>query len=234
MLVKLEAIVLHSFPYGDNSSIVKCFTDNLGLQTYLVNGVKNKKGVLKPSMIFPLTHLQLVAYHKNKGTLERIKEAKLASTYKSLHLHPVKNAMTLFIAEVLLKVIKEEQANKELFNFVVNRLQELDLGMVSLKDFHLRFLLDLSLYMGFRPTVHSKDVLYFDMQEGQFTNQSPTHPYYTSQEETQLLVDLLENKDSGANRKIRLELLNSLLSYYRLHIDSFGQLKSLEVLKELF
>mgnify|MGYP001007681014 CR=1 FL=1 len=102
MLVKHRAIVLHSIPYGDNSKVLKCFTDNLGLQSYLVNAVNNKKGVLKPSMVMPLTQLSIVAYNKGKGGLERIKEARLESNYLNIPIDPIRNALAIFVSEILI------------------------------------------------------------------------------------------------------------------------------------
>lgn len=233
MLVSVNAIVVHSFPYGDNSMIVKCYTNTFGLKSYLINGVKNKKGPVKPGMLFPLTLLNLVAYHKDKGGLERIKEAHLDHTYITIPYDPFRNALTLFLGEVLLKVLHEDEVNEELFDFIKKTALHLD-ETNDLKFFHLRFLLDLMFYLGFRPSLNNTQTGVFDMLDGQFVTTAPTHPYFIPKEETSLLLQLLKHDEGKCSKVTRLNLLQHLLEYYKLQIDSFGEIKSLDVIKELF
>jgi len=102
MQITTKAIILSSLKYGDTSLIVKAFTASDGLKSYLLRGVLNsKKGKLKTAYFQPLMQLEIVANHKNKGTLERIKEAKVSYHYQTLHAQIAKNAMTLFLAEML-------------------------------------------------------------------------------------------------------------------------------------
>ncbi|MCT4623321.1 MAG: DNA repair protein RecO [Schleiferiaceae bacterium] len=235
MLVKHKAIVLHSIPYGENSKVVKCFTDQLGLQSYLVNGVNNKKGVLKPSMVMPLTQLNLVAYHKGKGGLERIKEAKLLSNYQLIPIDPLRNAMAVFISEVLSKVCVEEHENIGLYHFLEHSLESLDNKNQSLAYFHLTFLLELSSFLGFKPSTPLQPAVFFDMMEGTFEQVKPLHAHFIHENETILLIELLQTKVAvSATRETRLNLLDNLLDYYRIQWEGFGEVKSLEVLKVLF
>jgi DNA repair protein RecO (recombination protein O) len=235
MLVKHKAIVLHSIPYGENSKVVKCFTDNLGLQSYLVNGVSNKKGVLKPSMVMPLTQLSIIAYHKGKGGLERIKEARLESSYQSIPIDPMRNALAIFVSEVLGKVCQEEQANHPLYSFLEMQLNLLDASETPLGFFHLTFLIELSSFLGFKPSLPLVEVQYFDMMEGTFEMSKPLHAHYLSKEETTLMCDLLRgNASLKTDKDIRLSLLDKLLDYYKIQLDGFGEVKSLEIIKVLF
>ena len=235
MLVKHRAIVLHAIPYGENSKVVKCFTDSLGLQSYLVNGVNNKKGVLKPSMVMPLTQLNIVAYHKGKGNLERIKEARISSHYQTIPIDPMRNALAIFVSEILAKVCQEEQENQPLFNFLENQLATLDAVETQLGFFHLSFLIELSSFLGFKPSLPQIPILHFDMMEGTFETIKPLHAHYLSKEETTLLCDVLKQSQSPAtDKEIRLSLLDKLLEYYKIQLDGFGDVKSLEIIKVLF
>ena len=100
MQVTTKAIVLSALKYGDTSLIVKAFTASDGLKSYLLKGVMgSKKGKLKPGYFQPLMQLEIVAYHKNKGTLESIREVKVAVPYKTLHTDIVKNSIVLFLAD---------------------------------------------------------------------------------------------------------------------------------------
>ena len=91
MLVKTKAIVISSLKYGEADLIVKCFTHSSGLKSYLVRNVlKSRKGKLRVSLFQPLTHLDIEANHKDKGTLESIREAKVTHHFKSLHTDVIK------------------------------------------------------------------------------------------------------------------------------------------------
>lgn len=235
MLVKHRAIVLHAIPYGDNSKVLKCFTDNLGLQSYLVNGVNNKKGVLKPSMVMPLTQLNIVAYSKGKGALERIKEAQLSSNYQTISIDPIRNALAIFVAEILGKVCHEEHANFEMYEFLINQLNTLDNPESKLGFYHINFLIELSSFLGFKPSLPNHEVFYFDMMEGTFETAKPLHAHYLSIDETDLLRGHLKGQNiKGHSQETKLSLLDKLLDYYKIQIDGFGEIKSIEILKVLF
>ena len=147
MQVHTKAIVLSSIKYGDTSLIVKAFTEVDGVKSYLLKGIlSTKKGKLKPALFQPLTQLELVANHKNKGTLETIREAKVIHPYKSLHNDIVKNSMVLFLAEMLTHSIREEQEDKSLYNYLEYSFIWLDTNDNS-SNFHLLFLLNLTKYL---------------------------------------------------------------------------------------
>src|SRR6056297_3305585 len=112
MLITTKGIVFSALKYGEADLIVKCFTQKSGLKTYLLRGVlKSKKGKIKASLFQPLTQLEIVASHKDKGALEYMKEAKLGIVYQSLHTNVVKSTVVMFLSEVLRNAVKEEEAN---------------------------------------------------------------------------------------------------------------------------
>ena len=119
MQVTTKAIVLSSLKYGDTSLIVKAFTESDGIKSYLLKGVlSSKKGKLKPAYFMPLMQLEIVANHRNKGTLESIREVKVSMPYQSLHTNIVKNSVVLFLAEMLGNGIQEEEQDQGLFNYL--------------------------------------------------------------------------------------------------------------------
>ena len=144
MQVTTKAIVLSSLKYGDTSLIVKVFTKTDGLKSYLLKGVlASKKGKLKTAYFQPLTQLELTANHKNKGTLETIREAKISIPYKTLHTDIIKNSLVLFLAEMLSNSIQEEQQDASLYNYLEYSLQWLD-SNDKIANFHILFLLNLT------------------------------------------------------------------------------------------
>jgi DNA repair protein RecO (recombination protein O) len=239
MYQKTDAIVLGAVKYGENGRVLKCYTEQFGLQSYMVNSISSKKGVIKSAMILPLTQLTIVASHKDKGTLERIKECTVAHPYTGIYVDPVRNALALFLAEVLMRSLKEEQGNVEKYAFVTDSCNLLDELPEVPAHFHISFLLGLSRYLGFYPeTASANNGVYFDLMEGVFLPTSPLHPYQLGVESTAALKELcaagFNTPVNRISKHLRKELLAGVLQYYKLHVDGFGDLKSVEVLEELF
>src|SRR5690606_22854312 len=146
MIVTTKAIVLSVIKYSDTSLIVKCFTETNGIKSYLLKGVlTSKKGKLKTAYFQPLMQLEIVANHRDKGTLESIREVKVSYHCRTLHNNIYKNAMTIFIAEILSHSLQEEETNTPLFAYIESSLQWLD-NHNEIANFHISFMLGLTMY----------------------------------------------------------------------------------------
>ncbi len=238
MQVTTKAIVLSSLKYGDSSLIVKAFTASDGLKSYLLKGaLASKKGKLKPAYFQPLSQLELEANHKNKGTLESIQEVKVNYHYQTLHTDSSKNAMTLFLAEVLGNSVREEEQNEGLFEFLEASLQWFD-SHLAISNFHVYFLIRLTKYFGFFPDTNAMGANYFDLLEGAFTNTPSLNPHLTGENlsffKSFLGINFDEVQSIKMNKTNRQELLKSLVLYYELHLQGFRKPKSLAVLNEVF
>lgn len=238
MQVTTKAIVLSSLKYGDTSLIVKAFTLSDGLKSYLLKGIlKSKKGKLKPGLFQPLTQLEIVAFHKNKGTLESIREAKVICHYKTLHSDIVKNSLVLFLAETVSIAIQEEEENTGLFQYLEYALYWLDQHQ-NIANFHLLFLLELTKYLGFYPDISSIELHYFDLYEGCFLSTPSLNPILEDDSLQNFKQFLGINFDGiftvKLNNDQRQELLKKLLLYFQLHLHGFRTPKSLAVLNAVF
>ncbi|WP_047247088.1 DNA repair protein RecO [Maribacter thermophilus] len=238
MQVTTKAIILTSIKYGDTNLIVKAFTESDGLKSYLLRGIlASKKGKVKKALFQPLTQLELVCNHRNKGTLESIKEAKVSYNYQTMHTHIAKNAMVMFLAEMLSNSIHEEEPNKEMFNFLEASLQWLDIH-TEIANFHLYFLLVLTKYFGFYPDVNNTDRPFFDLLEGEFVSAASLNPIISGENllffKSFLGINFEAIHTIKMKKTNRQELLRSLVLYYELHLEGFRKPKSLAVLNEVF
>ena len=233
-----KAIVLSALKYGDTSRIVRLYTDQFGLISVLVNSVSSKKSVVRPSMLLPLTLLDVVHTRKGEGKLDRIKEAKMDLTYTAIPYDPVRNALALFLAELYGKVLREEAENKEKFDFVRSSCLALDTLEKVPPAFHLSIWAKLTLYLGFSPDVKEGTAGgYFDLQDGQFLDHpSLLHPYLDEHTTAYLLAALRWDFTAPLHipKQGRSDLLDGLLRFMNIHLDGFGDFRSLEVLSELF
>lgn len=238
MQVTTPAIVLSSLKYGDTSLIIKAFTASDGLKSYLLKGIlTSKKGKLKTALFQPLTQLEIVANHRNKGTLESIREAKVKHHYQTLHTDIGKNALTMFLAEMLSSSIHEEEPNQNLFDFLEASLQWLD-AHEGVSNFHIYFLLRLSKYLGFFPDTSQANASCFDLLEGEFTDTPSLNPILIGNNLTYFKTFLGINFDAIETVRMtkteRQDLLKSLVLYFELHLQGFRKPKSLAILNEVF
>tara|TARA_R110002020_G_scaffold9988_13_gene38773 strand:- start:242 stop:958 length:717 start_codon:yes stop_codon:yes gene_type:complete len=237
MLVTTPAIVISALKYGEADLIVKCFTQSSGLKSYMLRGIlKSKKGKLRTAMFQPATQLEIVAMHKDKGTLERINEAKVYHPYQSLHTNIIKTSIVLFLSEILRNAIQEEEENRSLYAFLEHSFLWLDQHPSS-ANFHLLFLLELSKYLGFYPDISSIELPYFNLETGTFETHETI--YSVHEENLDTLKNLIGiNFDALSQIKMsqsrRTAFVNMLLSYYELHLHGFKKPKSLTVLNSLF
>jgi DNA repair protein RecO (recombination protein O) len=239
MLHKTKGIVFHHVQYSETSIIVKIFTEDFGLQSYIIKGIRSKHSKTKLALFQPLNLLDLIVYHKENKSINYLSEVKVAFPYHSIPVDMVKRSILLFLDELLMKSVKEESANKPLFDWLYHSLTWLDLSDKNLLNFHLIFTLQLTRMLGFYPKKNfEKDCIVFDLREGNFTVKAPEHPEFIAGELAGKLADLLETTlETPANIQLttleRRQLLDVLITYYRMHIPTFGEMKSVKVLKEI-
>ena len=218
MLSKNNSIVLSKLKFRDHDLIVKCYTEQRGVVSYLLRGVlKSKKGLSKTVYYQVLSQLEIEESYKPNQSLHYIKEVKFNYIYKSLHTNIYKSSIVLFLSEILSNVLKEEEKNKDLFHFIGTALQYLD-NEDQFSNFHILFLLKLTRYLGFQPENINNDYPYFNLESGIF-EASNYGIYSLSGENLTLLKRLLgTNFDTlntvEINAAQRQEFLNILLNLY--------------------
>jgi len=235
---KGRAIVLSSIKFKESDLIVKCYTSHRGVVSYLQKGIlKSKRGASKSVYFQPLSLLDIDENYQSKRSLQYLREVKLSYHYKSLHTNVYKASLAVFIAEILSMVLKEEESNHQLFDFLETSFQYLDVE-ATFANFHLVFLIRLSKYLGFYPEVKDTHKPYFNLESGHFENTKKTL-YLLEGEQKKLLTDLLNvNFYEASSVKMkspqRMELLQMLLLYFELHLGDFKKPKSIQVFNEVF
>jgi DNA repair protein RecO (recombination protein O) len=239
MLHKTRGIVLHVLSYSEASVIAHIYTEDFGMQSFILNGVRKPRARFNANLLQPLSCVELVAYIKPSKNLHRVNEFAAAPAFTSIPYDTLKTTIALFLAEVMYRSIREEEKNKDLFDFIHNAVLYLDQQEEHFHLFHLLFMMKLSRFLGFYPQNHAEITSpYFDMREGVFTNQLPYHGDILDQETGKNLSKLLDaSLDSidqlSLNSSERKTLLRSLVYYYELHQTHGFQLQSLAVLEEV-
>ncbi len=239
MIYPTRGIVLNHIKYGESGIIVNVYTEQFGRQPYMLNRGRSKKSKALSILLQPLALLDMEVYHRERSSIHRIKDYRVALPLTSIPFSQNKRAMAFFLTELMSKVLREEEENRPLFEFIYHSIGVFDSGLSGDHNFHLFFLFHLSRFLGFGPEEKNNNERFFDLLNGQFSSVEPSHGSYLNEPSSQLWETLFQLK-VDALEELRLSsaqrylLLTHLLTYYALHLDGMGELKSLEVLRHLF
>jgi DNA repair protein RecO (recombination protein O) len=220
MIHKTRGIVFRFTKYGETSVIVTIFTELFGLQSYIVNGIRSKSAKNKIALYQPLTLLNLVVYHRENSNIERIKEVSCFHPYHSLTADVKKSTVAIFISELINKTVKEESHAKAMFEFICDSLITIDGLKTGFENAHLIFMIKLSRYLGFGP---------------QFVNELLAARIADEETEKALAILIRADYDQmiHLNNHQRRNVLDVLLKFYSDHIESLGEIRSVQVLREV-
>lgn len=239
MLHKTRGIVLHSMKYGDTGIITTIYTELFGRVSFLVQGIRSKKSPVKGNSLQALFLVEIEIYYKQGRELHRIKELKNTFPFCSIPFDIAKSTQAIFLAEILNKVLREEESRPELFEFLFYSIRFLDLLSEGISNFHLIFLVQLSRYLGFGPTNNfSVEMPYYDLMAGIFVPTIPPYPHYLNKEESSIFADLLSMSYEKApefkiSQAVRNTLPERILEYFSLHLGSNINIKSLDILRQI-
>ncbi len=222
---KTEAIIIYSFPIREKKFMLELFSREHGRMSFVTN-----------RRMQPLTIVSVVFdEHRRK-----ISTLDIAYAYTDLLYNPLKLSIGFFVAEFIRYATRNEPANVPLYDYLRQSLMWLDVVEESFANFHLVLIMRVSLFLGLAPnTDEYRQTSYFDMREACFTDIIPPHRDYLSREESAVIVNLLRMSFANMhlfllNKGQRNRITDRLIHYYRLHIPDFPEMKSLDVLRELF
>ncbi len=231
MLHKTRAIIINYVKYSESSIITKIFTENFGLQSYIINGVRSEKAKIKIALFQPLTLLEIVVYPKKPGqNISRIAEAKCEHIFVGILKDFKKTAIATFICEILHKTLQEDAPDEHFFAFLAESVLFLDNPSSEEENFSLQFLLKMANFLGFLPE-NMKDI-FIELYEQKAINMRP-ESFLKEAEILQTLADTHYEAEFSLKSSLRRELVDYLLLFYRLNLDNFGNIKSLSILREI-
>ncbi|MEN6454912.1 MAG: DNA repair protein RecO [Prolixibacteraceae bacterium] len=239
MLESTKGIFLRHIPYSDTSVIATIYTEKFGQQSYLVNGIRSKKSGSRINLFQAMYLLDLEVYYKQGRSLQRIKDVRLAVPFMHIPFDIKRSSQALFISEVLMQCMREEEANPELFSFLFHAVCLLDLKDEGISNFLIVFLFRLTRYLGVFPQMPGPGgYRFFDLVSSSFRQDEPAHHSFMNAETTQKFselfrTDLSELEKLSFRNDHRTVLMTKLLEYYKIHLDMIGEIRSFAVLKEV-
>lgn len=241
MLQTTRAIVLRTIKYKDTSLIADVYTDVRGRCQLSLRIPKTGRGKVPVVLFQPLALLELEIDVRPRTNIYKVTEAKTLLPFSDIPFNPYKQAIVMFLSEFLTRSLREEEQNQPLFEYLYYSISFLDGSSAGFSNFHVVFLLRLSRFLGIYPNFenyHAGD--YFDLQNATFVGLRPlTHTHYLAPEEAAYIPQLSRINFETMHlfrfsRTERSRMLTVLNEFYRLHLPDFPELKSLQVLRELF
>ena len=237
---KLEGIVINVIKYNEKHNIAHIYTDKLGMLPFLVRQGTTHASRMRNAMFMPLSLIEFEARLQPGRELGTLHDVRRAAMLMSIYIDPMKNAIAMFLSELLSHTIHEQEQNVVLYSYIKSCIMRLERAQSSVANFHICFLYRLGQFIGIQPDIESyQEGYWFNMNEGVFT-QSP-HAGMKSLPPAQAQVLPLLSRMTFDNmhhfkftREQRNEMLEIILGYYRLHHSTLGTLRSPDVLKQLF
>ena len=180
MIYSTKGIVLRTIKYGETSVIAAIFTEMFGIQSYIVNGVRTQGKASKAHFFQPSSILDMQVYHSELKNLQRIKEVSWSCLYRTILNDVTKNAVALYMVELLQKCLKQPETNADLFHFCEGAFLQLDISDAEVTaNFPLYFCLRLAHFFGFRlQNNYSDERNLFNCREGNFANKIQPNDHF--------------------------------------------------------
>jgi DNA repair protein RecO (recombination protein O) len=240
MLNKTKGIILHQIKYTDSGVIAQVYTREFGRQSLMIKGMRSKKSGRHNVHFQPMFVLDLVFYYRESRVIQMLKEFSVSYSPSDIYADVKKSCMSVFIAEILTTVLKEETPNHELFDYIEDSIIYLDKCEPCYANFHIAFLIGLSSYLGFEPGKRTDpENLYFDLMNGNFVSLPPLHTAYADPQVSDILAGFFaasfdKMRSIPLTGSLRDEVLETIIKYFGIHLPGLKKINSLDVLKEIF
>ena len=237
MIISTSGIVLNKFRYKESSLIVRVITKEAGICSFIVRVGKGKKKKNIFNYFHPLSIIEIEFELNNKRDLHFFKEVDLKYNFKSIYSNHSKSVVVMFLSETLSKALKFQGKDSQLYDYIETSIIYFDNSKFS-PYFHLIFLMRLTKFLGFYPDNENKNYSFFDLEQGLYKD-TETGKYMLKEKELIYFNQILGTNFDAYNELTlssmhRQKLLDNIILYYKLHIESFTPIKSLDVLRKIF
>ncbi|MBR5101503.1 MAG: DNA repair protein RecO [Muribaculaceae bacterium] len=240
MNVKLRGVVLNVLKYNDKHNISHIYTREMGMMPFVVRQGTTAAAAVRRALMMPLSVIEFEASVVPSRELSTLHDVRRAVPLASIYADPVKNAVAMFISELLSHTIQEREPNEGLYRYIESAVQLLEASTRGTANFHICFLYHLGSFIGIQPDVGSyREGYWFNMNDGVFMPYSAVGARFLPPEQAQVIKLLsrmtFENMHLFRfNREQRNIMLDTIIAYYRIHNSTIGTLRSPEILKQLF
>ena len=215
MTTDARLIILQYTKIKDSAIVIHTLSREWGRRSFIVHLGKNAS----LAMFQPLGIVEADITENTRSELWRAARFTQAWPLVSLRTNLYKNAIVLFMSEVLYRGVREGTAEEDLYDWCERSILTLNALEKDFSNFHLRWLLELAAEMGFAPSAEGLAPFAGERLRD-------VQALLDASFEEAMLLPL-----SGERRS---ELCEVFLRYLSHHTESALDIRSLRVLRELF
>jgi DNA repair protein RecO (recombination protein O) len=255
VIVKTEAVVLHSRKYRESSKMLTLYTREFGKMTALLKGVR-RTSAKYPKAIDPLSHIVVVLYNKESREIQTISQCDLVNTFPHIAKDLDKLSVAMMMIELTHRSTQGHEKNIQLFTLLTTALKSLNHATKNYKSLLYAFEIGLAGSLGYHPTFDrciscgklvpaiesDVNVEYHLDKGGPLCSRCTTIQHgYTVTVRLPTLKTLQRLREAGMNgvteigmrEELQQEIETLLWLYLRYHVSGIGLLKSKKVFAEI-
>ncbi len=227
-----QGIVLGKTDYSESSYVLRILTKEHGLQSFLFQGAKKKKGVT----VLPMQPVEFTYYRRNDSEMGKITDWSTLFPISQLSINPMKSCICFFMAEVVSHLVHQGQPDKAFVEQLHHELAWLN-ASEELSAYPLWFLAECVRHAGITPDeCDNPNAGYLDFKKGAFVSLEPDHPFYHHTKGIEackmaLEMDRSELLSLHLNKEERILAMDALIGYLSYQISGWRALKSLDVIR---
>tara|TARA_B100000965_G_C19405391_1_gene675159 strand:- start:134 stop:820 length:687 start_codon:yes stop_codon:yes gene_type:complete len=225
LITNSNAIVLKRFPYGESSTIARCFVRNNGKLSFIVHGARRKKSP-RSAHFQPINCLDLVYYYKPSKNLQTISKSSFSNTWKNISQNFKKITFSMALLELTDKCLSENDPHADLYDELFYALKSIDSNTKNDNLIFWYYQYQVLVKLGFKPDFSQKD-----------QNNTPLpNPYGSTN--SKKIFDCFESSNIGFDEKISLsskdrKIISSYLNTcLKIHFEGVDNFKSLKFMKD--
>lgn len=238
MLLEAECIVLRTIKYNDTRAIVHLLSRGNGRVAVMVNDGNTVAARRRRALMLPGSSFSCILDIRENRSLQSLRDVMPRRVIASGD--PVASTVVLFICDFLANILRDNQPDSNLFDFVDSAIGIVAARQRSIANAPIAFLFALQQFMGIAPDTGSyNDGYCFDFADGAFRPTPPLQSKWLDAEQAKALMTLCRINMRNMHifkltRQQRHTVLDLLIQYYSTHIGSLRSLQSLPVMRSLF
>ncbi len=245
MKESIKGIVLGTVKHSDRHNITNIYTRERGRVAFLSPAGSSKKSRQTSARLQPLSIIEGEASISSTRDIHNLSSITPLKVWRTLYFDPLKSSIVLFLSEFLTRLLRDAPPEPRLWDFIAYSINVLDAteNRTASANFHITFLISMSYMMGIQPDLSGyQDGMEFDMKSGIMTypfnvmsgNSLRIDAYRSSFLPTLARINYTNARFFRFSGRERAELIDSIIKYYNIHFPGCDNLKSLDILKEIF
>ena len=147
----LNILPLRIVQYSDKTSLLSAFSRELGTISFAIPAGNGPSAARRRALLSILTPLEVEASIRPGRDVHSFKEPRALLALHLVQTDPVRASLAMFIAEVLQPILRQNEGDALIFDYIVNAMARLNDKSVATANFHIAFLVGLATLLGIAP-----------------------------------------------------------------------------------